>query len=274
MTVKENLQESEIQCPICEKKCMNEKGLNIHKGKVHTASPSLKRTRSEFELCKDGDMCDTCGNDRRLTPANPKAMRKTTQVKDSHKINLNATTASCTTEPTSSQSPKNKIINETSDTLLNKKKLFTPSEQKDTCEMDIDNKDNCDQCEYINIDKYAMKQHKRDAHRNIFASVTPPPKKQRDIEKEGEVEFEKVIKQIEELQVVEENYISIKEEDKIPARLTKMLEFKGLDIKDNRVRRVGGGGKCGANCVSTHTTGMEEQSTEIRINANRHIIEN
>ena len=53
-----------------------------------------------------------------------------------------------------------------------------------------------------------------------------------------------------------------------------MLQIKGIDIKDNRVRRVGGGGKCGANCVSIHTTGREELSTEIRVNCNRHIIEN
>ena len=93
----------------------------------------------------------------------------------------------------------------------------------------------------------------------------------REVEKQVEI----VMQKIEDLKVCEENKeIPIKEEDKIPDRLSEMLQFKGLDIKNNRVRRVGGGGKCGGNCVSLHTAGTEELATEIRINANRHIIEN
>ena len=53
-----------------------------------------------------------------------------------------------------------------------------------------------------------------------------------------------------------------------------MLGFKGIKIKDNILRRVGGGGKCVTNCISIHTTGTENESSEIRINVNRHIIEN
>ena len=40
------------------------------------------------------------------------------------------------------------------------------------------------------------------------------------------------------------------------------------------LRRVGGGGQCGVNCMSLHTTGKEDQATEIRTNINEHIMEN
>ena len=53
-----------------------------------------------------------------------------------------------------------------------------------------------------------------------------------------------------------------------------MLKIKGVNIEDHKIRHVGGGGKCGANCVSLFTTGTEELASEIRTNANRHIIEN
>ena len=52
-----------------------------------------------------------------------------------------------------------------------------------------------------------------------------------------------------------------------------MLRLKGYDIKDHKLVNVGGGGKCGVNCVSLHTTGSQNQATEIRINTNEHIVE-
>ena len=60
----------------------------------------------------------------------------------------------------------------------------------------------------------------------------------------------------------------------IPERLGQMFKMKGIDIKKHRIRRVGGGGKCGVNCVSIHTTGNEDNATEIRRNVNVHIVEN
>ena len=53
---------------------------------------------------------------------------------------------------------------------------------------------------------------------------------------------------------------------KIPDRLSQMFRMKGVDIKTKRIKRVGGGGKCGVNCVSIHTTGNEHNATEIRKN--------
>ena len=44
--------------------------------------------------------------------------------------------------------------------------------------IEIDDKDQCDQCIFKSEDSYKLKQHKRDFHRDCSASVTPPPKKE------------------------------------------------------------------------------------------------
>ena len=122
VTVKEEQQEPNIKCNDCGKICLNEKGLNIHKGKVHTVKPPVKRNRSEYELCQENEnQCTNCGyecerkaalewhqkkctkrtktfhNNRILTPANKKAMRNINQDIDSlkpHIDDINATRAS------------------------------------------------------------------------------------------------------------------------------------------------------------------------------------
>ena len=121
-----------------------------------------------------------------------------------------------------------------------------------------------------------MKQHKRDAHRDISASVTPPRKKTKEIEPDIEPEIERVLTEMENLNVEDIRGVDkeMREEDKIPERLKGMLKIKGVCINDYMLRRVGGGGQCGVNCVSLHTTGKEDQATEIRTNINEHIVEN
>ena len=52
-----------------------------------------------------------------------------------------------------------------------------------------------------------------------------------------------------------------------------MLKIKGICINEYMLRRVGGGGQCGVKCMSLHTTGKEDQATEIRTNVNEHIVE-
>ena len=66
----------------------------------------------------------------------------------------------------------------------------------------------------------------------------------------------------------------IAKHNKIPQRFEKLLRLKGYNINDYMIQRVGGGGRCGVNCVSIHTTGNENQAMEIRINTNEHILEN
>ena len=66
----------------------------------------------------------------------------------------------------------------------------------------------------------------------------------------------------------------VSEENKIPERLQSLLAMKGIDIKQYRLRRVGGGGNCGVKCVSLHTTGTEKMANKIRENVNEHIVRN
>ena len=71
-----------------------------------------------------------------------------------------------------------------------------------------------------------------------------------------------------------QRYHEIKQENKIPERLENLLRIKGININDHRLVRTGGGGKCGFNCVSLHTTGSEALADEIRQNSNEHIVSN
>ena len=119
---------------------------------------------------------------------------------------------------------------------------------------------------------FELKQHKRDAHRDLSASVTPPPKKQKDLENIDDKEVELVIKEMTNLSV--DQVCKVPKNNKIPNRFEKLLRIKGYDINDHIIQRVGGGGRCGVNCVSIHTTGNERQAKEIRINTNEHILEN
>ena len=197
MTVKEEQQEPNIKCNDCGKICLNEKGLNIHKGKVHTVKPPVKRNRSEYELCQENEnQCTNCGyecerkaalewhqkkctkrtktfhDNRILTPANKKAMRNINQDIDSQKPHIDDINATRASKKESSQACTSPNI----------------TRKKNTDHMEIDNKNQCGQCEYENTDEYTLKQHKRDVHRDLSASVTPPPKKRMKANKEVENE--------------------------------------------------------------------------------------
>ena len=184
VSIKEESDEVNASCKICDKVCLNDKGLRIHMGKVHSA----KRKRVE-EKCIEGEQCETCGytcdtvialkwhtkkctddrnkfhEARRLTPANKKAMRRevmsTNNIEEAPVINI----------------------------------------------MEVEDKNKCDMCDYKNCDEYALKQHQRDDHRTVSVSVTPPPKKKRDNEINLEVDSENIVKQIDNLQVAEEKKV-------------------------------------------------------------------
>ena len=123
--------------------------------------------------------------------------------------------------------------------------------------------------------EYVFKQHKRDSHKDLSVSVTPPPKKSKENEYNMDEDIENIVRQIDNMMVdtekknEEEELYVIDQNDKIPEKYTTLFTQKGLNIQEYKIRRVGGGGKCGANCVSLHTTGTEQLATDIRINANR-----
>ena len=56
VTVKQDTKDNVVQCDKCDKVFVNQKGLRIHKGKVHTVKldPNLKRKRSE--LCENEEV--------------------------------------------------------------------------------------------------------------------------------------------------------------------------------------------------------------------------
>ena len=126
----------------------------------------------------------------------------------------------------------------------------------------------CDRCEVDANTLYQLKQHKRDAHRNLAASVTPPPKKRKDPEIQVEKDIEKVMLDMENLNVKDNKFVFevVRDENKVPTRLTEMLRIKGLDINDHKLRRIGEERQCGVKCVSLHITGNKNQATEIRNN--------
>ena len=67
-------------------------------------------------------------------------------------------------------------------------------------------------------------------------------------------------------------YHEISQDPKIPEWLGKLMGRKGLNIKDHRLIRTGGGGKCGVNCISVHTTGSEASAAEFSQNINEYIV--
>ena len=148
------------------------------------------------------------------------------------------------------------------------------SDNKAAENMDVDDKSKCNKCDFKSKELYTLKQHMRDEHRDISASVTPPPKKRMEQEKDIEKEVEIVVNKIKDMGVTENtNNSKVNDDIEVPKRLTNMFRLKGSNIDNLKVVRVGGGGKCGAKCLSIHTTGSEDSGTEIRTNINRHILE-
>ena len=109
--------------------------------------------------------------------------------------------------------------------------------------------------------------------------VPSPPRKKvketanKEADKTIQDDLENIVSSMKDMEV-DENNDEIKEEEKIPQRLKGVLKMKGLDINEHKLVRVGGGGKCGLNCISLHTTGSEELSKEIGANKNLHIVQN
>ena len=122
----------------------------------------------------------------------------------------------------------------------------------------------------------------KSVHKETNTSSSSPPLKKFRIEDKinVDIELESIINDLKEMEVDESTNSEpvtplpepkqdkiipaatpipeIKEEEKIPAHLTNILKMKGINIHDYKLIRVGGGGKCGANCISLHTTGTEK----------------
>ena len=191
VTVKQGTKDTPVKCYKCDKIFGNLKGFSIHNGKVHTLklNPNPKRKRSELdEKNKDFscDFCDYHGENsvalkwhkgscmkrqedfhasRGVTPANKKAMRKV------------STSANIT--------PVNIVAEEEPVQLVSQPKAaeeVVAQNKLDDC-MDAIEENQCDKCNLKYKDVYTLKQHKRDEHRELSLSVTPPPKKEGTLRK-------------------------------------------------------------------------------------------
>ena len=61
---------------------------------------------------------------------------------------------------------------------------------------------------------------------------------------------------------------------RIPDKYCKLFNLKGLSIEEFRLMETGGGGKCGAYCVSLHMFSNTTLATSIRENINCHLVDN
>ena len=93
---------------------------------------------------------------------------------------------------------------------------------------------------------------------------SPPYKKIKETEEfEMGGDIKMVLNAMKGMEVDEKLDIDVKEEERIPEKLRAILKMKGISLSDHKVRHVGGGGRCGANCISLHTIGTEEMAAEI-----------
>ena len=62
--------------------------------------------------------------------------------------------------------------------------------------------------------------------------------------------------------------------EKVPEKYKKLFDIKGLDSDEYRIRRVGGGGLCGAYCMALHLTSVHDDGQAMRKEINQHKVEN
>ena len=148
-----------------------------------------------------------------------------------------------------------------------KHRLTTSPTKKDDSEIYKNHK--CNKCKFTSLEPYILHQHKREEHGELLESSSPPNKKRKEPIQDVDNEIETVLQKMEYMAVEEKNMkVKLKEENKIPERLGEIMRLQGMNIKTHGLIRVGGGGKCGANCISIHTTGNENLATDIRTNIN------
>ena len=96
-----------------------------------------------------------------------------------------------------------------------------------------------------------------------------------DILKQKNKEFEHKRKRLIEREDKEDAKHDNKEEkEKVPERFRKMFTLRGFNIDDFCLIHTGGGGKCGAICISLHITHNSNSAQNVRESINSYISEN
>ena len=62
-----------------------------------------------------------------------------------------------------------------------------------TLQIPLSKRHKCEWCDFETNEEYAMKQHNRDKHKELTASVSPPPKKRKYPEFVNYTDIEKVL---------------------------------------------------------------------------------
>ena len=263
------------ECKECGQMCKGKRGLGIHVGRMHRDKIEEESKKRKFvdekktvHFEKTKDECHICG------------------ISFLSKADLNHHMVQCIEQ-------RNECSKAKDDTQKNNEKQENICEQVSKlcseCDVKIES-DNGKGLILKTIQHNKICTMKIVPKQKIISSEptpSPPHKKIKDIENaEVECEIERILNSMKQMEVDEkieeskteevvlEHTNEIKEEERIPERLQNMLGFKGINIKEHKLCRVSGGGKCGYNCISLHTTGSEEMATEIAINKNEHIVSN
>ena len=245
------------KCDECGQLCKGKRGVGIHMGRMHGGNKSNVDKKRKYDHTNDLVPCvednkDTVNESRVSTPLNKSSVKE--------------------------------IIKDVSAQCFDCDLKISATNGKELILKTIKHKSEC-----------SMKQTANDAQKDSEIIPSPPRKKVKDREsKEVEGALEYVLNKMKKMEVDEneegdmkELYkdkgiekvsntmkeketlnqdTEISEDEVIPERFKKMLLLKGLDIKEHKLIRVGGGGKCGANCISLLTTGEEEMAGDIAEN--------
>ena len=238
VTSKSENQIKEEKCEQCDTMCKGKRGLGIHAGKMHSDIRILVEDRKR-KYGEDKDLIHIVDSN---TPQVDEASEpiKESEVKEDYK-EIKKLCSDCDIE-------------------------IKAGNGKDLILETINHQSVC-----------AMRPVIKKAPVTIELVSSPPHKKIKETEEgESDVDMQDIENILHNINITEANDKNqeISEEEKIPGRLKSMLKIKGLDINEHKLIGVGGGGKCGLNCVSLHTTGSEELSDEIAANKNVHIVEN
>ena len=267
--VKENISvkvegDPKLKCVLCGQMCRGKRGLGIHIGRMHASikcNDSKKRKfgtdNKKVSFCEvEKHICDICG------------------VRCTSKEILNQHSTQCLTQRVAvNNSVEPNIENKHEDIKVPKSVSKLCSE----CDLKIEALNGKDLVlETIKHNSVCiMKVVVNAARTNIEPIKSPPRKKLKDTESDKiEEELDNIVNKIKAMDVDDLIIEPMKEEEVIPEQLRNMFKIKGVDISEHKIKRVGGGGKCGSKCISVHTTGSEHLADEIAINKNEHIAAN
>ena len=302
-TTFDNTKIHDYNCDMCHMRFDKDKGLKIHKGKVHSEK-KRKTMEGESDKSYNCHLCHFVSNSPQIVNNHYKAVHSSKQLKNDNKCEV------CDWIGASKETLKSHMISQHLDSNIG-----------GGVELRKD-KTNCTYCEYSNLDETDLKRHYRDEHKEsaISPSTSPPKKKSKEslvvvqelieclislemeevmeedeqksetlgIDEKDKQVYRKIINPDTQIEEMDEDTYEIckrmndkviakqkkqgedenEQHNKIPERFRKLFELRGWLIEDFRLMQTGGGGKCGPFCISLHISCNTNQATSIRTNIN------